>query len=144
MSFGDRLDLAITERKSSRAALATALGVTQQAISLVITGDTKAMNAGNAAKTARFLGVDYLWLATGEGVMEPQQSWPIKRVPIERFLSLSPADQAYVEGRLEEAIRDCESRSTPAPSKTPKPSRNRVVKIPMTKASSPSKKTQKR
>lgn len=144
MSFGDRLDLAIRERNSSRAELAKALGVSQQAISLVITGDTKAMNAENAARTARFLGVDYVWLATGEGVMEPQQSWPIKRVPIERFLSLSSADRAYVEGRLEEALRTCEQRATPTPSRTPKPSRDGVLHIPMPKGSAPSKKNVRR
>jgi hypothetical protein len=38
-----------------------------------------------------------------------QDSWPFERIPITRFLALSPADRAYCEGKLTSAIEECEA-----------------------------------
>lgn len=72
------------------------------------------------------------------------ERWPFERVALSRVRALSSADRAYVEGRLEEALRTCEQRATPAPSRTPKPSRDGVLHIPMPKGSAPSKKNVRR
>lgn len=114
MDFRRRLAEAIKRKECSRADLAAALGVSVQAIGLVLSGDTRALTAENAAKAARFLGVDYYWLATGEGDIEPNTSWPIKRISVDRFLSLAPEDRAYVEGKIASAIEDCEGQKTTA------------------------------
>ncbi len=40
---------------------------------------------------------------------ELQASWPFERIPLTRFLALSPADRAYCEGKLTSAIEECEA-----------------------------------
>lgn len=50
-----------------RELLARELGVSVQAISQVLNGSTRAMTAANTALAAKFLGVSWFWLATGEG-----------------------------------------------------------------------------
>ena len=67
--FGTRLEQALTTRKQSRKWLAGKLGVTESAITMVINGQAKAMNAANCARTAHHLEISALWLATGEGPM---------------------------------------------------------------------------
>ena len=64
---GERLLAALNLRQKSRAELAEALGVTVQGLSQVITGANKAMTAENTAKAAKFLQVNWYWLATGDG-----------------------------------------------------------------------------
>lgn len=75
--FGERLEAALKLRKQSRKWLASKLGVSESAITQVINGQAKAMNAANCARTAHFLEVNALWLATGDGAMtaEPAQLW---------------------------------------------------------------------
>jgi hypothetical protein len=41
-----------------------------------------------------------------------QESWPFARLSITRFQALSPADRAYVEGKLTSAIEECELKPT--------------------------------
>lgn len=67
MTFGQRLERALTLAESDRAKLAKALQISVQAISQTITGKTGAFTAENAAKAARFLRVDPYWLSTGDG-----------------------------------------------------------------------------
>lgn len=68
-SFADRLGSAMG-KSVSRDALATALGISVQAIAQVLKGTTRALTAENTVKAARFLGVDSYWLATGAGSPE--------------------------------------------------------------------------
>ncbi len=63
----------------------------------MLTGSSKALTAENTAKAARFLRVDWYWLATGEGEMEPAPSWPIQRIPVDRYMHLEPADRGFVK-----------------------------------------------
>jgi transcriptional regulator with XRE-family HTH domain len=71
MSYGKRLDKALTLALKERKELADAIGISVQAIGQVIQGKTAALTAENSAKAARFLKVDHYWLATGEGVPHP-------------------------------------------------------------------------
>lgn len=70
LTYGQRLQHAITEKKSSRAAVAKAVGVSVQAVGQVIRGDTGAFTAENNAKAAKGLHINSHWLATGDGNME--------------------------------------------------------------------------
>lgn len=71
MTYGGRLQQAMTLAKKVRRDLATALGVSVQAIGQVVTSPTSQLTAENSAKAARYLGVDHHWLATGEGEPRP-------------------------------------------------------------------------
>lgn len=56
------------------------------------------MGANNNARAARSLGVDPIWLATGEGIARPgdfQVRWH-ERTLIEQFRELPPEDQEDV------------------------------------------------
>ena len=71
-TFGERLEEALRLAKQDRQQLADALGISVQAVSQVIVGKTKALTAENAARASQQLGVNMLWLCTGEG--EPTAS----------------------------------------------------------------------
>lgn len=78
-TFADRLTEALKTSGKSRADLAKrlysdtkqAVGVSVQAVGQALDGTTKSFSANNTARAARFLGVDFYWLATGEGVARP-------------------------------------------------------------------------
>lgn len=72
-SFADRLKAAMGER-FSRDDVAKACGISVQAIAQVLKGTTKALTAENTARAARLLGVDWYWLATGEGSATANQA----------------------------------------------------------------------
>lgn len=101
-TFGERLEEALSLAKKDRQQLANALGISVQALSQVIVGKTKALTAENAARAAQELGVDVMWLSTGDG--EPtvtyiqtknieggktETFWPF-RVPMHMLLQLPP------------------------------------------------------
>ena len=68
MTYGSRLDKALTYAGKKRRPLAEALDVTPQAIGMVINGPGK-LSYENNIKAARFLRVSEDWLNTGEGDM---------------------------------------------------------------------------
>ena len=72
--FGSRLKLAMVEAKVSRKDLAAKLGISVQAIGMVISGQSKAFTAENNAKAAEFLGCRSMWLATGAGDIHPMDN----------------------------------------------------------------------
>lgn len=104
-TFGGRLEMALERSRKERHELADAIGVSVQAIGQAISGRTKAMTAENTAKAARFLCVDWYWLATGEGQPWPDNdqntaAWPFERVPLERILQLTPNQRLGIEDAL--------------------------------------------
>ena len=77
-TFADRLNEALAASSKSRSQLAGQLrgpegkiGISAAAVGQQLSGQTKQMTAENAARAARFLGVDFYWLCTGEGRMRP-------------------------------------------------------------------------
>lgn len=62
-------------------------------------------------------GVNATWVATGTGPMfvggsvPAIHAWPFRRLDIERIERLSPADRAYVEGKLEALVESIEART---------------------------------
>lgn len=98
MSYGERLAEAIRLAKSSRKALGLEIGITEQAVGMVIRGVTNALTAENSARAARFLRVDGYWLATGEGDPRPNAAWP--------FLAFGPTEYYELDAKLREEIED--------------------------------------
>lgn len=98
MTYGTRLDQAIKLAKASRKALGEAMGISEQAVGMVVRGDSGAFNVENSARAARFLRVDHHWLATGEGEPRPKSGWP--------FLSFGPAEYFSLDDDLRQEIED--------------------------------------
>ena len=79
MTFGTRLHQALTAAKMERKVLALHLGVSPQAIGMVITGGGKAerkLSPDNTRKAAKLLKVDSEWLATGENPQATEHHAP--------------------------------------------------------------------
>lgn len=98
MTYGQRLDQAIKLAKSTRKAVGVALEISEQAVGMVVRGDTGAFTAENSAKAARFLRVDHHWLATGEGEARPKSGWP--------FLSFGPTEYFALDDALRQEVED--------------------------------------
>lgn len=73
MNYADRLKRAMQHRTPpvQRKDLAAALGISVQALGLVLRGESKSLTAENNAAAAKYLGVNPTWLATNEGEMLP-------------------------------------------------------------------------
>lgn len=69
-TYGSRLLIAMEAKNATRKDLASALGVSVQAVGDVLRGKSGAFTAENNAKAARYLGVNPNWLATGNGQMK--------------------------------------------------------------------------
>ena len=70
-TFAERLAEAMTERGISGSALAAALGMSRQSISLLLSKDSKSMRPEHLFAAADFLRVEPRWLALGEGPKYP-------------------------------------------------------------------------
>lgn len=68
-TYGGRLLLALTEKKTTRRALAERLGVSVTAVGLVVNGQSRAFDARNHSVACEMLGLNPIWLATGVGPM---------------------------------------------------------------------------
>ncbi|WP_196303116.1 helix-turn-helix domain-containing protein [Ralstonia solanacearum] len=119
-TYGERLQTALKLSHQTRTTLAQHLGISEQAIGQVILGSTKALTAENSARAARFLRVDDLWLATGEGeptdsgATREQSLWPFTRVALDRVLLLPADERAFVEAKLEAELERAEERAKKA------------------------------
>lgn len=110
LSYGQRLAHALELAGRSKSDLARSLGVAAQSVGQVISGASKALSAENHSRAARLLGVDDLWLATGEGEVPRRHipQWPFSPALYARLERLSPVDAGYIEGRLFSALEERE------------------------------------
>jgi transcriptional regulator with XRE-family HTH domain len=96
MEYGQRLafamELAGLPPRGGPSQLARGIGTTPQAIAQVLKGETKALTAENTAKAAKFLNVDWFWLATGNGAAKPHSNQKSEELAL-RFASLHPLAQ---------------------------------------------------
>lgn len=99
MEYGERLAAAMKLADESREGLATAIGVSVQAIGQAVLGTTKAMTAENTLKAARHLAVNAYWLATGEESPRDAQA-------MRQFLSDEAVFHAVIFDRLTPEQRD--------------------------------------
>lgn len=122
-TFGQRLRAALTHAKLQEGDLARGLGVSVQAVYMVLNGTTKAMTAENAALAARLLGVSIFWLATGkgkmigdDGVLKMSCRWPFRRISLASIRGLSRHDLADLDRRLETVVAGYYAAYPPAQS----------------------------
>jgi transcriptional regulator with XRE-family HTH domain len=105
MDFGQRLahamELAGLPKYGGASQLARGIGTTPQAPLQVLKGESKALTAENTARAAKFLKVDWFWLATGEGKPRPYPDEAAHDVA-RRFAALDAAGQKGVLRRLAE------------------------------------------
>jgi transcriptional regulator with XRE-family HTH domain len=103
MDFGQRLALAIElaglPKYGGASQLARGIGTTPQAPLQVLKGESKALTAENTARAAKFLKVDWFWLATGEGKPRPCLDQAALEVGL-RFAGLSADRQQDLLQRL--------------------------------------------
>lgn len=120
MEYGLRLQAAMDNHRPprTRKEVAEALGISVQALGLVLRGKTKSLTAENNARAADYLGVDPTWLATGEGDMLPTNEANIASEP--GPLRLVPLLSQVNAGMYKEIIErgDAEMIVTAAPLKT--------------------------
>lgn len=93
-SFARRLNHAMALSHVSRSQLAAVMrspdgtpGVTYSAVAQLLEGRSKAMSAENCIRTARLMGVNPFWLATGEEAMREYPAPPPAPAPAPQFVA---------------------------------------------------------
>lgn len=100
-TYAQRLREALRHSGKSRRQLASAIGVTEQAVANVYNGGPRTyFMANNSAEAAAFLGVDHYWLATGKGQMCGRRDWPFENVQLVEVQQLSEAERLQLEGGM--------------------------------------------
>lgn len=95
ISYGDRLEWAISERNTSPAEVSKRTKISKSSISQYINGSTGAPRNVTSAKLANFLKVNQYWLDTGEGEWDAESDVLIdkeqKNVDTSLLTSSSPS-----------------------------------------------------
>lgn len=97
MTYGKRLKEALALAGVSRQKLADDMGLSVQAVGMVITGKTVAMTAENNSRAAQLLAVSADWLATGDGPMVNQGVWPFVHISPDQYLKLNTEQRTNIE-----------------------------------------------
>lgn len=117
VDFSERLSAALAHAGTTSKDLQDYLGISYQAMKKLESGLSKSFTAENCARAARYLRVNWFWLATGEGAMletalppdslrigevEPSlqkwSSWPFASITPDQYGQLSDAQRGMVEG----------------------------------------------
>ena len=106
--YGKRLKEARASADMTQAQLSKLTGIPQSTIS---TAERMGHGSSDTAVYAKALGVDPTWLATGEGDIKTQSSWPFKKIAYERFMALDADDRAACQHELLSAIEKLEARA---------------------------------
>lgn len=115
VDFKTRLIQAMKHAGKDEHALAAHLKVTYQAVKKLTDGGSKSMSAENCAKTARYLGVDHFWLATGDGDMVHNDTptvveiWPFPGINPDEYNSLDAAARTHFQVYAAELLKDLKS-----------------------------------
>lgn len=80
-----RLQRAFDPHRHKQAEMARAAGVKQPSVAAWFSGETVSLKAVPLVRAAKYLGVNALWLATGEGRMRDES-----HVPVEPFRVTEP------------------------------------------------------
>ena len=91
------------KKVEGQSALAVVLGETPQVVN---NWEARGISAAGALKAQARIGCDANWLMRGVGAM--LLAWPFPKVPSKRFADLDSEDRGYVQGRLLQAIEECE------------------------------------
>lgn len=77
MTYGKRLEAALTHAGRTRKELALHIEQSPQSIGMVITGKNEKLSTDASVKAAAFLRVDHNWLVSGRGSMTPIAGPPL-------------------------------------------------------------------
>lgn len=97
VEFNERIEKALSLSGKTWEELRVHLDITYQAMKKLMAGTSKTLNAGNCAKAARFLEVDCLWLATGEGRPRPDSVWPFDLILPSQYKQLDSEFRRHIE-----------------------------------------------
>ncbi len=102
MNYGERLQNALHRAGKTRKQLAAALGVSPQAVGMVLNGSAgmeRKLSAVNNEKAAAFFGISRLWLLTGEDEpdRQPQQ---IAGVGLDALIELLPKNDLLLRAQV--------------------------------------------
>jgi transcriptional regulator with XRE-family HTH domain len=123
MTYGERLQDALNRAGRTRRQLATAMGVSPQAVGMVLTssdGLERKLSAINNEKAAAYLGVSRLWLLTGEEQPEKE----VQRISgngLDALMDLLPKHDHLLRAQVFAAASQLiinaavEARKTPGP-----------------------------
>lgn len=103
-TYGKRLDAALKAKldpKKDRKWLAGKIGISEQALSQVILGGTKALKAANHEMAVEALDCSGMWLATGTGEMTPTKVlWPFQLIGPDQYKQLDAEFKRHIENDM--------------------------------------------
>lgn len=128
LTLAQRLTLALKAHGGSQAELARACQVKPPSVADWFSGETKALKGLSLLRAAAFLHVEALWLATGEGSMNPTATearasapspvmegpspdWPFRIITPKRWSSLPVTERARVETFADATLQAWEARN---------------------------------
>jgi hypothetical protein len=99
-SYIERLLHALKIENKEMRQLQKHLGVTYTALKSLEDGRSKSLSAKNNVLAARFLNVDPLWLATGEGKPQDIKPWPFELIRPSQYEKLDPSFRRMIENQI--------------------------------------------
>ncbi len=96
----DRIRKALELANKTSGQLQKELGISPAAMTYLLDGTTKAFNAANNSRAARFLDVDAYWLATGEGQPRPLTPWPFPMILPSQYAQLDADFRRQLENNV--------------------------------------------
>jgi DNA-binding XRE family transcriptional regulator len=97
-TYGERLEMAISNAGYNQSKLAKAVGISQTSIQHLC---KKGIRSGYTPQIADILGVDAEWLATGEGEMKARDKQAPPVIDFAEWQKINPKVRAFVEDTLE-------------------------------------------
>ena len=102
MNYGERLQHALNRAGRTRKQLAASIGISPQAVGMVLNGAEGAerkLSAVNNEKAAAYLGVSRLWLLTGED--EPdRQPQKIAGIGLDALIEMLPRNDLLLRAQV--------------------------------------------
>jgi hypothetical protein len=98
--YRERLLHALKLAKKEMHQLQKHLGVTYTALKALQDGRSKSLSAKNNVLAARYLDVDPLWLATGDGKPEDIKPWPFELIRPTQYEKLDPNFKRIIENQV--------------------------------------------
>lgn len=99
-TYGKRLEAALIDTGKDRKWFAEKIGISEQALSQVILGSTKFLNAYNHEKAVEVLGCSGKWLTTGDDAARNGSEWPFALILPSQYKQLDPAIKRRIESEL--------------------------------------------
>jgi antitoxin HigA-1 len=113
-SLQERLSRAFDPSKHTKKGLSVAAKVSAPSVTDWFNGKTKELKGEPLVRAARYLGVDPLWLATGQGPMQAVNvPWPFMEIAPEAWQSLNEREKGRIEGIIYASMTRASGDSSP-------------------------------